>query len=325
MSFNKIKGQTLAVSRLKGILENDRVPASLLFTGLEGIGKALTAKAFAKALNCASVEADACGRCSSCLRIEENNYPDLFCVEPGKEGGAIKIDTVRRLKKWLSFKPYESVWRVAIIRRAHLLTHEASNALLKTLEEPPENALFILTAIDAARLLPTIVSRCQTVNFVPLDPGVAFDILVSDYGMKDEDARFVSALAGGSLREAARWSGLKILEEKNRIIDLFLKAVSTDYIDDAEMDLSKEELSRRLDLYESWYRDILITKLSGEKSGLINQDREKEIVLAGKGLSIENIIGSLKAIDRARRFMEQNANRKIAVACMFSDLRESVF
>jgi DNA polymerase-3 subunit delta' len=178
--FDLIQGQQQAIGLLTTLLRKGHIPHALVFTGIDGIGKQTTAQAFAMACNCddpqpfsasssetsPATRINACGQCRSCRRILSDNHPDILHIRPS--GNMIRIAVIRDLIQQLTIKPFEQGKRVVIIAGSDTMNMEASNALLKVLEEPPENTLLILTAQQTADLLPTIVSRCQQIRFSPL-------------------------------------------------------------------------------------------------------------------------------------------------------------
>jgi DNA polymerase-3 subunit delta' len=176
MTFQSIIGQERAIRLLSRMLHNDRLVHALVFTGIDGIGRQTTAKALAMAVNCANrVDVSACNACRSCQKVISGNHPDVIIVEPS--GAFIKIDQVRSLRQQLRFAPLERGRRVIIINDAQTMNAEASNAMLKILEEPPKDTHIILTASQVTDLLPTIASRCQHIGFRPIPVAKIADVL----------------------------------------------------------------------------------------------------------------------------------------------------
>ncbi|MDD3925276.1 MAG: DNA polymerase III subunit delta' [bacterium] len=162
MTFSGIIGHVSAKEALRGAVRRDRVSNAYIFCGPAGIGRTSLALAYAAYLNCSGRKADdgdACGLCSSCLKIASNGHPDVHVLKP--ERAVIRIDDVREMIKECIYPPFEGKWKVCVIDDADCLGEGAANALLKTLEEAPGRAVFILVARSGASLLPTIVSRCQ--------------------------------------------------------------------------------------------------------------------------------------------------------------------
>lgn len=172
MPFTGIAGHSVPLATISKILGSGRIAHAYLFSGPEGIGKKKVALAFIEALFCG--KAEGCGHCISCRKIQSGNHPDIHTLEP--DGQFIKVDQVRSLQKELSFRPYEAPRKVCIIDGADRFNQSSGNSLLKTLEEPPGNALMILLAANIDSVLPTIRSRCQQISFpeYPLTKSAAF-------------------------------------------------------------------------------------------------------------------------------------------------------
>ena len=141
MSLENVIGQDRVLDFIKSSIENSRLANSYLFIGPEGVGKTLVAKEFAKTLNCEKNRLNPCDICSSCLKIEKQIHPDIHWIEKD-DSGFIKIDQIRNLEKDISLKPFEARKKFFIIKEANCMTAEASNALLKTLEQPPADSVW---------------------------------------------------------------------------------------------------------------------------------------------------------------------------------------
>ncbi len=240
MSFKDIIGHESTIKKLKALIAGGGVPPSLLFSGVEGIGKFLTAKEFAKALNCTHTppeepvsednlfgsgpaqtrhlsalsprpEDDACGKCVSCSQIEKSVHPDVRVIDAEFQGllmdedaqkqKTLRIDTIREFTRYVYQRAVLSPWKIFIINDAHTLNINAQNAMLKALEEPPAGTIFILIAAKKNLLLPTIISRSCAIDFKRLSPAAVKELL-ERAGMPGEEASVLSALAGGSVKRA---------------------------------------------------------------------------------------------------------------------------
>ncbi|MBN2395296.1 MAG: DNA polymerase III subunit delta', partial [Candidatus Atribacteria bacterium] len=185
------------------MIKLDRIGHAYLFTGEEGIGKKLIAIAFSKAMNCThlSKDQDPCNHCLSCQKIESGLSPDFQIISPIND--SIKIDQIREIKKNIFLKPLENRKKIIIIDHADLMTIEASNSLLKILEEPPEFAVFILISAFPKALLPTILSRCYQMMFKPLEIEQQLDIITRNLpSLPIEQARNFMKIFFGSPRKA---------------------------------------------------------------------------------------------------------------------------
>src|SRR5262245_19516050 len=169
MQFESFIGNEKIVSRLRRKLSEDRFPHGLIFSGPEGVGKHTCAFMLAKALNCREAPpGEFCDFCTSCRKIDSGTHPDVITIAVEEDATQIKIAQVRRLLTLLELQPLEGRNKVFIIDPADSLNLESANALLKGLEEPPENSFFILITVNVHELLLTVRSRCQVYNFTPL-------------------------------------------------------------------------------------------------------------------------------------------------------------
>lgn len=167
MAFETLVGNEKVKTLLTNAVQSNNVLHSYLFSGVDGIGKSLFAKEFAHMILCTSTELKPCGSCKSCLEFQGESHPDFLVIEP-EDGKTIKIEQIRYLQEKIAEKPVTSEKKVYIINNSDAMTREASNALLKTLEEPPIYAVLILITDNENKLLVTIKSRCTKINFQPL-------------------------------------------------------------------------------------------------------------------------------------------------------------
>jgi DNA polymerase-3 subunit delta' len=169
MAFDSFLGNRKNIDRLQAKLRQDRFPHGLLFSGPDGIGKRTCALMVAKALNCANASAgEFCDSCGQCHKIDAGTHPDVIRIGLEDEASEIKIAQIREAIRMLDFRPLEGSSKVFIIDPANLLNASSANALLKGLEEPPDNSYFILITNSLHALLPTVRSRCQSYAFTPL-------------------------------------------------------------------------------------------------------------------------------------------------------------
>ncbi len=202
MPFATIIGHASAVELLRRAVERGRVPQSLLFAGPEGVGKRTVAIALAQAVNCQQPRAgDGCGRCSACVRIPRGQHSDVTLVDTG-DAASIKIGALRsQVLATVNYRPFEGRRRVYIIDPADALGEEAQDALLKTLEEPPEAVVLILVSAYPDTLVPTILSRCRRVRFGPLPVSDVREVLVRR-GTAPAEAQARAAASAGSVTRA---------------------------------------------------------------------------------------------------------------------------
>jgi len=314
MPFSDVIGQDRVVSVLKRSIEMGRVSHAYLFSGIEGCGKRKTALAFVQAVFCGREEA--CGVCSSCRKVAGGQHPDLHMLEP--DGAFIKIDQVRGLQKELSYRPFEAPKKACIIDGAEKLNLSSGNALLKTLEEPPGNALMILVTPARSAVLQTILSRCQTLDFQPLSAELIEERLVRDR-FPAEAARVAATLSGGSLRRGIEIATDGVLESRvsflQRIIALNLKDVSTLFAAAEELAADKEGLPGLLELLLSFLRDVLIYRTTPE--AIANADLVQLVAREAARSPEGRIIELIEQLVAMRRMLARNVNARLALEVFF--------
>ncbi|MBO7604945.1 MAG: DNA polymerase III subunit delta' [Elusimicrobiaceae bacterium] len=219
MSFTQIKGQDFAINNLKKFIKTGKVPPAMIFYGPAGVGKAKVAVEFARALNCQNLSEDfePCDMCQSCKQIEMQTHPDIIFAdyayqaallkEEVEEQQNIKIETVRSLTTASQQKAVAAKWKVFIIDKAERLVPAAANALLKFIEEPPQNTVWILISSKRETMLSTIKSRCQSIPFAPLSTQIITEILQDNY-IENDLAQKAAQFAEGSTENAFLIAGL---------------------------------------------------------------------------------------------------------------------
>ena len=332
LPFSKIMGQERAVHLLKQAIQREKMPHAYLFVGLPGVGKTTTALAMAQALNCEAPEAgEGCGRCKPCRQLSSGNFPDVELVEP--EGQSIKIEQVRDLERRLAYKPVVGTYRVSVVRTAEAMTEEASNAFLKTLEEPPAGNVLVLSATEPSDLLPTIVSRCQKVVFVRIPPQQIEDWLVDTKGMDREKASVLARISDGSAGRALAMEEGGFLEKRQAYL-LELTKLGRSAPEDAlhwasrfVRDLDKgdriEEMRALLGLWKSWYRDLLLLKVQGPEDSLINRDLSHELKIASEAFRMEHLVSRVFALDQAERDLLRFRNQELVLENTVLQLMEN--
>lgn len=322
MSFSELIGNEALVKRLTRMARTGIVPPSLLFVGPSGVGKLATAIALAQALNCQERLDDACGECSTCLRIARGEHSDVRLVRPEGAGRQLKADVVRQVVGEMPFRPFEGSRRFAIFVDADRMNPTASNTLLKTLEEPPAWAVLVLVTSNDAALLPTILSRCQIFRFAPLAPDDLAELLETRHDVAADRARLLAALSGGSLTHA-----LELVEEP--LSDLRLQALrltsvavqggrAQELVPWADRLAKDANLLLVLQLVLGMVRDVTSAKAGGE---LVHLDLESEIGrLASKApLSIWLLAYGLAEL-ALRDVRDRYLNKRITVTRLLQGL-----
>ena len=327
MSFDRILGQESAVAILRNALLNGRLAHAYLFLGPEGVGKRLTALTLAKAMDCKSPPraGDACDQCPSCAKVNSSNHADVILLEP--EGEVLKIDQVRDMQKRLRFRPLEGGRRACIIDSADGLNEAASNAMLKTLEEPPDETHLFLITSRPHKLLPTILSRCQWVKFKPLSSAHIVQILRTAHSLEEEQARFYSSLAEGSVGQALALSNRVDFQKRTAWLHAFSdipEKTVEDIFETCER-VSKEEegINDLLELWKLWIRDLMVFKIQGKVGGgkLINHDLGAEVAAAAGKYSFDQLDWLFGLISSVQKSIAFNANRQLALETLMLEMK----
>ena len=321
MKFESIIAQERPIRFLTQMLRKGSIPHAMLFTGIDGVGKQTTARALGMALNCLSpVGVSACGKCPSCQKVSSGAHPDMTTIQP--EGAFIKIDQVRALSRQLRFAPLEGKWRVVIINDAQAMNLEASNAVLKILEEPPKGTVIILTASQTADLLPTIVSRCQQIAFRPISYEKITQVLEEMRGLDGETATTLALSTKGSLGKA-----LSVNEEKwtawrahlvEQIASLSIGSIQPVLAFADALARDKDRLADALDVIMAWFRDLLMCKVCPQR--VINQNLMAKIEEASQGRSVNELLEKVAAVLGAQTAISQNSNVRLALEVMMMRL-----
>lgn len=203
-TFSEVVGQRAIIKTLKNSIKNDKIAHAYLFCGPRGTGKTTMARLFAKALNCSKGKGEQCNSCENCIAIMEGNHPDIYEIDAASNSG---VENVRNLIEQVGFAPIMGKYKVYIIDEVHSMSASAFNALLKTLEEPPSNVIFILATTEPNKVLPTILSRVQRYDFTKVsDKDIVYrmkqilDIEEIDY--EESALKLIARMADGGVRDA---------------------------------------------------------------------------------------------------------------------------
>ncbi|OIN96700.1 DNA polymerase III subunit delta' [Candidatus Desantisbacteria bacterium CG1_02_38_46] len=284
-ALDKIKNQNLASRILKGILKTGRIANTYLFTGLQGTGKKFAAIQFAKALNCPN---GGCEQCPSCIKIGEFSHPDVHIITPELNKDSILVDQMRNMQREAYLKPFIARFKVYIIEEAGNMTEEAANSLLKILEEPPVDTVFILTTSSPQDILPTIISRCQMVRFTTK-----------------------------SKTDLAHLPGSHGVEKVEKVLSLIeLCKILQIFREVKNLASNKEDAEEIVDFLALWYRDILLLKEKDEEF-LIFKDRMEQLRDMEKKLSEDFLFQVFRDILQARHLLARNVSPRLTLESLF--------
>lgn len=324
-TFEEIRGNTPLVEQLRRSAASGRSSHAYLFLGGAGAGKRLIANTFAKALQCEG-EKRPCDSCKSCHAFNHGNHPDVIYFQPLKNGKTYTIEDVReQLLETVDLKPFQYEKKIYIIEKADTLNIQSQNALLKTLEEPPVHAVFLLLAERAEAFLPTILSRVVVMKIRPLSAETIADYLMQA-GHLAEESHILSAYAQGRIGQALELVEDEGFREMRQDILGKLEALPSMSEGDAyllakEFEVYKNDL-RFLDIMELWYRDLLTAKSLREEGYLIQRDKKDVIFRAAKEPAAL-LAKKAAAVRTARMRLAQNANFRLTMEVMLMDLKET--
>lgn len=324
-SFREIWGYAPQVEQLRRAARSGRASHAYLFTGGAGAGKRLLAKTFAKALQCENPAEAPCGHCPSCLAFEHGNHPDV--IYPRSEKKSFGVEEMReQIVETVDLKPYRYEKKIYILEKADTLTPQAQNAFLKTLEEPPAYAVFLLLAERQEAFLPTILSRVAQCRLRPLSEETVAAYLRQEKGLSAEESSLYAAYAQGRIgqalalmqEEAFRQMREDILEKMQALPSL---SEGEAYLLAKDWEIYKNDL-RFLDIIELWYRDLLAAKCLRDERFLIQKDI-KDAIFRNTQFSAANLAKKAAAVRLARQRLLQNANFRLTMEVMLMECKES--
>ncbi len=316
MEFRSIVGHDHQKGLFSSLVERDKLPHALMFSGPRGVGKATLALELVKNLFCA--EKKACGTCRPCRNLASGTHPDFTLV---KTATSIKIDELRAIRKEVYEPPYDADVRAILIDDADLMTREAANALLKTLEEPPPSNLFILVTSREQDILMTIRSRCMRIGFGPLSTGAVSRYLQEHMDLAADRAQLFAALSGGSVASALFWLDEKNFLLRQRIAETVVskKGSLTNASLIAERIAKEGSESQYLSFLLSFFRDIWWLDHTGDVSGLTNTDLLQAIERSAVGRHAW-VDASIAMIQETMRTLRYALNRWLALENMMISL-----
>ena len=315
MRFSDVRGQERAIKILKQAIYSNHVAQTYLFHGPDGVGKKMVAVGFAMALNCSDYRDDACGMCKSCRKIEQGIHPDVTILQ--SDNGEIKIGAIRDVINGMVYRPLEGKNRVLIVDEAERFNTSASNAFLKTLEEPPAETVIILVSSSPDLLPQTVLSRCHKVSFSQIPVPVITEILVHKNGIEKGAAEYIACLAEGSIGRAIALSSKDVQKVRRKILEGFFSFGDKDrsVMFDLSEDIAKDEGTFNDALYWTctYLRDLLILKEKGTQELLINKDLRDELLKIKDSMTVERLLDVMGFVQSIYKGQERNMNRQLAL------------
>ncbi len=343
-------GQRRVVGFLKRLVQTERIPHALLFAGPDGTGKVAAALEMVRTLHCEGGAEGACDACGSCRKTGALNHPDLSLLFPRSsrtsedaERGILQevmqdpygyplpeptttlsIDRIRDLQKRFAYGTFEGAWRTAVILHADHMRDQAANALLKTLEEPPDGSLLILIAPSSDALLPTLVSRCQVLRFSPLSSQDVVEALMEQASVEADRAWFIARASGGSLRRAREMADTEVEDVQDRAYR-FLEALVwgeefKTYSALEKLASDREGTLRVLGGTEIWLRDVLIYH-HGDTDRVSHRTRLQDIHRLSGAFDLERLHQTVRKVEAFREMNTRNVNLHLGLVSLWRQVR----
>lgn len=312
MYFEKIKGQEFAKKYITNAITKNMLNNAYIFEGIKGIGKKTFAREFAKIL----------------IGIPPENSPDFNVISKEDGSHKIKIEKIRKMKEDVYEKPI-SDYKIYLIENAELMSEEAQNAILKTIEEPPEYAIFILITENKEALLNTIKSRCDIVKFIPLPKDIVKDYIMENLGLDEQYSRMCANFSKGSITKAMELANDEEFKDMREFIQNSINIISEKKKIDIEMladsiEKYENQIMNLLDIMVNYFRDIIMFKENIGISFLTNTDKITFIENMSKKINSSKISKIIDIIEDTKKKLKGFCGFKMSIQVMFLNIYEVI-
>lgn len=326
--FADIIGQEQLKEHIQNAITSNKVSHAYIINGERNAGKEFIARIFAMTLQCEKGGIEPCNECHSCKQALSHNQPDIVYISHEKPN-SIGVEDIRgQINNDIGIKPYSSPRKIYIMNEGEKMTPQAQNALLKTLEEPPEYAVIFILTDNVEALLPTIISRCVVLNMKPVSDNLVKKYLMEELGVPDYKANICVAFARGNIGKAKL---LASSEEFEKVKDEAITLVK--YINDMEINEIvkaikkimeyKLDVNDYLDILTVWYRDVLLFKATKDMNSLVFKQEIQQIRRVADRSTYEGIENIVSALQQAKRRLEANVNFDLAMELMLLTIKEN--
>ena len=326
--FADIIGQEQLKEHIQNAITSNKVSHAYIINGERNAGKEFIARIFAMTLQCEKGGIEPCNECHSCKQALSHNQPDIVYISHEKPN-SIGVEDIRgQINNDNGIKPYSSPRKIYIMNEGEKMTPQAQNALLKTLEEPPEYAVIFILTDNVEALLPTIISRCVVLNMKPVSDNLVKKYLMEELGVPDYKANICVAFARGNIGKAKL---LASSEEFEKVKDEAITLVK--YINDMEINEIvkaikkimeyKLDVNDYLDILTVWYRDVLLFKATKDMNSLVFKQEIQQIRRVADRSTYEGIENIVSALQQAKRRLEANVNFDLTMELMLLTIKEN--
>ena len=327
-SFKDVVGHKDILKYISSAVENNRVSHAYILNGERGSGKKMLANLFAMTLLWETGDNEPCGKCHSCKQAESGNHPDIIRVTHEKPN-SISVDDIRtQVNNTVDIKPYQGPYKVYIIPQADMMTPQAQNAILKTIEEPPSYAVFLLLTENAETLLPTINSRCVMLKLRNIKDTLIKKYLMENLEIPDYKADMCTAFAQGNMGRAIMLANSDHFNEIREEAVQLLKHISEMELNEIvaavkNISVYKLEITDYLDIIMIWYRDVLLYKATKEIDKVVFKDQLQSIKEQARKSSYEGIELILESLEKAKARLKANVNFDLVMELLFLTIKEN--
>lgn len=326
--FKDIIGQEQMKEHLQNAIAMNKVSHAYIINGERSSGKEYVAKVFAAALQCEKGGTEPCGECHSCIQAKSGNQPDIIFVSHDKPN-TIGVEDIRtQVNNDIGIKPYSSPRKVYIMNEGEKMTVQAQNALLKTLEEPPEYAVILILTSNVDSLLPTILSRCVVLNMKPVPDHKVKKYLMEELEIPDYKANICVAFARGNIGKAKMLASSEEFEKVKEEAVTLVKYINDMDISEVVKAIKKIseyqfDVTDYLDILSVWYRDALLFKATKDANSLIFKNELQYIRRVADRSTYEGIETIVKALQQAKRRLEANVNFDLTMELLLLTIQEN--
>ena len=338
-----IYGHTAAVQFLQQLLQPVRADVDMpglsalrhayLLFGPQQVGKRTLAQVFARAALCTDPRQRPCGRCRACHLVERANHPDLRIIQPvdktgavDRRGGTLRVEQAAEIIHDVALRPMEGRYKVFLIQDMHTANDSFANKLLKTLEEPPAYALFCLTALDRNDLLPTIVSRCQTLELRPLATETIVGALQEQWQVAAAEATLLGRLARGRLGWAVEQTQQREQgDQRLAQLQTLWQLIAADpverlrFAEKSATSFTSRHLFEMIDLWTTWWRDVLLVQ-AGCGDSCCNVDQAAVLQQQADVVPLATVRDYLRTLQRIERYLQHTINTRLALEVLLLQL-----
>ncbi len=326
--FTEIIGHEQIIEHLTNAISMEKVSHAYILNGPDKSGKKMLAEAFAMTLQCEKGEGSPCMECHSCKQAMNHNQPDIIYVQHEKPN-TLSVDDIReQVNHDIDVKPYSSPYKIYIIDEAEKMNVQAQNALLKTIEEPPQYAVILLLTTNADLFLPTIRSRCVTLNIKAVADEVIRKFLMEKKGVPDYQADVCVAFAQGNVGKAIALASSEDFNELKAAAVQLMKRIKD--IDLYELSAAVKQISEfklqindYFDIMMIWYRDILVYKATMDVNNLIFKDEVYDIKKQANKSSYNGIEAILESLEKAKQRLNANVNFDLVMELLLLTIKEN--